>query len=256
VQFRALVDLFLRHHTQHHSAQNTVVFYRTQLGQLAPHLAKTVDKIGPADILVALDRANSGKSPTTQRHRAVAIDQLQTYALSLEIISRLWLAKVPKPTPSQRQRIPTDDETKSLMRLAHARFRLIYEGLRISGSSIVRPESDTILSPAAVATAATDTTVYRWGEHPGSGLPWESPVAALLNGTLAPNHAAAVRTVNGRHDTSHTSNLPTVYAGHLWVDLHLPAGGEFPAWQSAVVVLRPEGDKLLWVGLVLDRWIP
>jgi len=134
VQFRALVDLFLRHHTQHHSAQNTVVFYRTQLGQLAPHLAKTVDKIGPADILVALDRANAGKSPTTQRHRAVAIDQLQKYALSLEIISRLWLAKVPKPTPSQRQRIPTDDETKSLMRLAHARFRLIYEALRISGA--------------------------------------------------------------------------------------------------------------------------
>jgi hypothetical protein len=130
------------------------------------------------------------------------------------------------------------------------------EGLRVSGSSIVRPDTDTILSPAAVAKAATDTTAYRWGERPGSGLPWESPVAALLNDTLTPVTPAAVRTVNGRHDQSHSSNVPTVYPGHLWVDLHLPAGGEFPAWQSAVLVFRPEGDKLLWVGLVLDRWIP
>ena len=130
------------------------------------------------------------------------------------------------------------------------------EGLRISGSSLVRPESDPVLSPAAVAGAATDTTVYRWGERPGSGLPWESPIAALLGDTLAPNTPAAIRTVNGRHDQSHSSNLSAVYVGHLWVDLHLPAGGEFPAWQSAVVVFRPEGDELRWVALVLDRWIP
>ena len=130
------------------------------------------------------------------------------------------------------------------------------EGLRISGSSLVRPESDPVLSPAAVAGAATDPTVYRWGERPGSGLPWESPIAALLGDTLAPNTPAAIRTVNGRHDQSHSSNLSAVYVGHLWVDLHLPAGGEFPAWQSAVVVFRPEGDELRWVGLVLDRWIP
>jgi integrase len=134
MQFRDLVDLFLRHHTQHHSAPNTIVFYRTQLGQLAPHLAKPVDKIGPSDVLLALGRANVGKSPTTQRHRGVAVDQLQKYALSLELISRLWLAKVPKPTPTQRQRIPTEDETKAVMRLAHSRFRLIYEALRVSGA--------------------------------------------------------------------------------------------------------------------------
>lgn len=130
------------------------------------------------------------------------------------------------------------------------------EGLRVSGSSIVRPGADTVLSPAALAGAASDAKVYRWGELPGSGLPWESTIATLLGDTLAPIDAAAVRTVNGRHDTSHTSNLAEVYPGHTWVDLHSPAGGEFPAWQSAVIVLRPEGDKLLWVGLVLDRWIP
>ena len=130
------------------------------------------------------------------------------------------------------------------------------EGLRVSGSSLVRPDADTVLSPAAVAGAASDAKVYRWGEHPGSGLPWESTVAALFKDSLAPIDDAAIRTVNGRHDTSHSSNLAEVYAGHVWVDLHLTAGGDAPAWRSAVIVLRPEGDKLLWVGLVLDRWIP
>jgi hypothetical protein len=130
------------------------------------------------------------------------------------------------------------------------------EGLRVSGSSLVRLDTDTVLSPAALAAAATDARLYRWGEHPGSGLPWEGTIAALLRDTVAPFDAAALRKVNGRHDTSHSSNLDVVYVGHTWVDLHLPAGGDLPAWQSAVFVLRPEGDKLLWAGLVLDRWIP
>lgn len=130
------------------------------------------------------------------------------------------------------------------------------EGLRVSGSSMVSPERDTVLSAAVIAGAGTDRTVYRWGEHPGSGLPWESTAATLFGDTVAPFDAATTRTVNDRHDKSHSSNLPTVYAGHVWVDLHLPAGGDMPAWQSAVFVLRPEGDKLLWAGLVLDRWIP
>lgn len=130
------------------------------------------------------------------------------------------------------------------------------EGLRVSGSSLVRLDADAVLSPAALAGAGTDHTVYRWGEHPGSGLPWEGTVAALLTETLAPFDAATTRTVNGRFDTSHSSNLEAIYPGHVWVDLHLPAGGDAPAWRSAVFVLRPAGDELLWVGLVLDRWIP
>lgn len=133
--FSKLVDLFLAHHKQNQSAQNTVVFYRTQLGQLGQHLGKkTISAIGPADVLQALAAANTGKSPTTQRHRGVAIDQLQKYATSLQLISKPWLAKVPKPTPRQRDRIPTPDETRALMRHAHAKFRLIYECLRLSGA--------------------------------------------------------------------------------------------------------------------------
>lgn len=185
MQFRALVDLFLRHHTQHHSAANTLIFYRTQLGQLAPHLTKPVERLGPADILLALDQANRGKSPTTQRHRAVAIDQLQKYAVTLDLIPKPWLAKVPKPTPSQRQRIPTEEETRALMARATSRFRLIYEALRLSGA---RPNE---LCRATIADWHRDangqTGVIVLAEHKTarkSGKPRTIPIGRKLGKLL------------------------------------------------------------------------
>jgi integrase len=136
VTYQKLTELFLTHHRQNQSAANTVVFYRTQLGQLgrAGLHGQAIDKLTPADILGALAEANDGKSPTTQRHRAVAVDQLQKYAVTLGLLSKPWCSKLPKPTPRQRDRIPTDAETKALLRHSNARFRLIYQALRLSGA--------------------------------------------------------------------------------------------------------------------------
>lgn len=134
--YAKLTELFLQHHRQNHSAANTVVFYRTQLGQLARaglH-SKAIEKITPADILGALAEANEGKSPTTQRSRAVALDQLQKYAVTLGLLAKPWCSKLPKPAPRQRDRIPTDAETKAILRHSNARFRLIYQALRLSGA--------------------------------------------------------------------------------------------------------------------------
>jgi integrase len=185
--FTKLVDLFLQHHRQQHSAANTVVFYRTQLTQLARAGlgSRGIDAITPADILGALAQVNEGKSPTTQRSRAVAIDQLQKYAVTLELIGRLWCAKLPKPTPRQRDRIPTEAETKAILSAASAPFRLIYECLRQSGA---RPNE---LCRAQIADFQLDagqvTGVIVLAEHKTarkSGKPRQIPVGRKLGKLL------------------------------------------------------------------------
>lgn len=205
--FAKLTELFLAHHKQNQSAKNTVVFYRTQLGQVARHLGKkAIDAIAPADVLTALAHVNAGKSPTTQRHRAVAIDQLQKYATTLGLIGKPWLAKIPKPTPRQRDRIPSEEETKAILRAAPAKFRLIYECLRLSGA---RPNE---LARARIEDWQPDpngkTGVIVLAEHKTarkSGKPRQIPVGSKLGRLL--------RLAIGKRKTG---PIFTTTRGHAW----------------------------------------
>ncbi len=133
--FADLYRMFAEHHRQQQSAENTLIFYRTQYrafgGQLDRH---DITAINPAVLLPLLAAANAGKSSTTQRHRAVFIDQLQKYAVNNELMDKLWLRKIPKPTPQRRDRVPTDAETKALLKSAGKEFRLIYQCLRQTGA--------------------------------------------------------------------------------------------------------------------------
>lgn len=185
--FTKLTDLFLQHHRQQRSAANTVVFYRTQLNTLGKAgLAKrSIESITPAEILGALAEANADKSPTTQRSRAIALDQLQKYAVELGLMPKLWCPKLPKPTPRQRDRIPTESETKALLSHATAPFRLIYECLRQSGA---RPNE---LCRAQIADFVVDpgqlTGVIVLAEHKTarkSGKPRQIPVGRKLGKLL------------------------------------------------------------------------
>lgn len=133
--FSQLSHLFLQSHERAKSAANTRIFYRTQLAQLQQVFGTTpIDQLGPGDVLDALERTSHGKTDSTRRSRAVALQQLQRFALDNSLIDRPWLKKIPKPPQGRRTRIPTADETRQLLQHSTAAFRLIYEALRVSGA--------------------------------------------------------------------------------------------------------------------------
>lgn len=132
--FAELSHLFVAYHSRM-SAERTTTYYRTQLNLLCKRIGtRDVKELGPGECLLALEEAGRGKASTTQRHTAVALDQVQKWGVLNQIIDRPWLGKIPKPTQNVRTRIPTEDETTAILRRAHKRFRLIYTALRLSGA--------------------------------------------------------------------------------------------------------------------------
>ncbi len=183
MKFTGLVQLFLSSHERNQSARNTIVFYRTQLRQLAVQLgAKVIDQIGPGDVLHALEASCAKRgSNSTRRARAIAVQQLQQFAVDNSLIVRPWLAKIPKPTGGHRTRIPTEEETKAILRGGSAAFRLIYEALRLSGA---RPNE---LCRATIADWDRPQGVILLREHKTarkSGKPRLIPVGKKLERLL------------------------------------------------------------------------
>lgn len=132
--FAELSKLFVAYHRRM-SAERTTTYYRTQLNLLCRRVGdRDVKELGPGECLLALEEAGRCKASTTQRHTAVALDQLQKWGVSNGILERPWLGKIPKPSQNVRTRIPTADETATLLKRAHKRFRLIYTALRLSGA--------------------------------------------------------------------------------------------------------------------------
>lgn len=185
--FTKLVELFLQHHRQQRSAANTVTFYRTQLSTLGKTgLSKRpIDAITPAEILGTLAEANADKSPTTQRSRAIALDQLQKYAVDLGLMAKLWCPKLPKPTPRQRDRVPTEAETKAILSHASAAFRLIYECLRQSGArpnELCRAQISDFHADAGGVTGVIVLVEHKTARK--SGKPRQIPVGRKLGKLL------------------------------------------------------------------------
>lgn len=133
--FAELAAIFLKTYEGNGCARNTWIYYRTQINALDPLLGdKEIETIRPAQLLQALAASGAGKRNATQRGRAVALQQIQKFALDNSLIEKPWLANIPKPSVDNRTRIPTRAETRALMRHATPQFRLIYECLRQSGA--------------------------------------------------------------------------------------------------------------------------
>lgn len=79
-------------------------------------------------------RAGEQKAPDTRRMNAIAIQQLQQFAIDHKEISEPILTKIHKPTGRLRERLPTDEETAAILENAPAEFVLIYKALRQSGA--------------------------------------------------------------------------------------------------------------------------
>lgn len=78
--------------------------------------------------------AGEQKAPDTLRANAIALQQLQQFAVDHSEISEPTLKKIHKPTGRLRERLPTEEETQAILAQADPAFVLIYRGLRQCGA--------------------------------------------------------------------------------------------------------------------------
>lgn len=79
-------------------------------------------------------RAGEQQAPDTLRANAIALQQLQAFAVEHKEIPEPILGKIHKPTGRLRERLPTEEETAAILAKADPAFLRIYRGLRQSGA--------------------------------------------------------------------------------------------------------------------------
>lgn len=79
-------------------------------------------------------REGEQQSPDTLRANAIALQQLQAFAVEHKEIAEPILAKIHKPVGRLRERLPTEEETAEILKKADPAFLLIYRGLRQCGA--------------------------------------------------------------------------------------------------------------------------
>lgn len=134
-----LVAAFLRDRELGGRSAETLAFYRARLETLRPVWERAADSLALGDLQNCLAAAQTGKrgkpvGQSTRHHNANAITILQRWAVDNELIPKLWARKLPKPGVATRNRIPTDEETRALLRGARPDFVRMYNALRISGA--------------------------------------------------------------------------------------------------------------------------
>lgn len=129
-----LIDLFLLTRAQSRAAA-TVKFYsgRLKLFRLK-YAAREFAEITLAEITLHLAEAGQGRSDSTRRHNAVALEALQKFALAQRIIPAPLFDRIEKPPVGQRDRLPTEAETAALLAKASPAFLMIYTALRQCGA--------------------------------------------------------------------------------------------------------------------------
>lgn len=79
-------------------------------------------------------RAGEPKSPDTQRANAIALQQLQKFAVTHKVIAEPILSEIRKPCGRMRERLPTEEETAAILKIASPEFSLMYRALRQTGA--------------------------------------------------------------------------------------------------------------------------
>jgi len=133
---RNIVDEFLIWSRQNNRAENTIKHYQGRLKHfVATYGDREFDSLKPLEISKCLYEAGIGKAPDTQRSNIVAIERLQSWALDVDLLEKPILKKkLEKPAPRLRERIPTPEETATILENAENDFRLLYSSLRQCGA--------------------------------------------------------------------------------------------------------------------------
>lgn len=121
-------------------AENTVKHYESRL---APFIRKFGNRffrsITPLELEDYFDEVDSfpdgsPKAPDTRRSNIIAFEQLERFAIEHGELDSRILAKIEKPSGRKRERIPTEEETETILQNSPPEFALIYRALRQCGA--------------------------------------------------------------------------------------------------------------------------
>lgn len=134
VPIRELVESFLDVCRQTRAAA-TVRFYRCRLKRFVEQFGdRPFSDLTKLEVTRYLTEVGEDASNSTRRHNAVALETLQKFAREQGQLRRRVFRKLDKPAVGKRERLPTEDETRALLRKASPEFRLIYAALRQCGA--------------------------------------------------------------------------------------------------------------------------
>jgi len=139
VKIKKLLRLFHSWCDEHREA-STARHYRSRLKSFRERFGKTqISDLKPLDLeewLTDAGRWPDGemKSPDTRRANIVAWQRFQSYLVEHKILSEPILDKIEKPRGNHRTKIPTAEETRTIMEAATPEFRQIYQALRRTGA--------------------------------------------------------------------------------------------------------------------------
>lgn len=74
------------------------------------------------------------KAPDTIRANVISFDQWQKFAVKAGHLPKLLVTEFEKPGSRERDRIPTDEENATVLRLAKPDFSLMFRALRLCGA--------------------------------------------------------------------------------------------------------------------------
>lgn len=132
--FSELLKLFLADRSQN-VKPTTVEFYSSRLASfLKAFRDRELSTITSAEIHAHLAAVGEKLTKSTRRHNIVAWEQIQKFAVERDFLEKPITKPMSKPTMGTRDRIPTEEETVSLLAHAAQPFRDIYEMLRASGA--------------------------------------------------------------------------------------------------------------------------
>jgi integrase len=135
-----LIAAFMADRQLRGAAPETLTFYRCRLKTLETLCgSRAADSLTVADcqaVLAAGELGARGKpvSQSTRHHNANALGILQAWAVDSDLIPKLWAKKLPKPGVASRERLPTEAETRAILKGARADFVRIFHALRRSGA--------------------------------------------------------------------------------------------------------------------------
>jgi integrase/recombinase XerC len=117
-----------------HRAPATARFYGSRLKLFRERFgARQWATLKPLAIDEYLDAAGQGKSDSTRRHNAVALQSLQSFAIDQKLEKKRIFETLEKPPMGRRERIPTDEEIDRLLEHAPLAFRILYGALSQTG---------------------------------------------------------------------------------------------------------------------------
>lgn len=207
----ALVDAFLAW-CRRHRAPATADFYADRLKTFrAKYPDRAFGSLTSLEVDEYLFAAGQGRSPSTQRHNAVALQTLQSFALREKLLERPVFDRLEKPRGGRRERIPSPAEIARLLAGAPPAFALVYRALLQCGA---RPGELCRLSieehvdwTARVITIAEHKTARKTGRP--RKIPIGQKLQAILQTAIGARTAGPVfLTARGRRWTAaHLSAL-------------------------------------------------